>query len=78
LLLFQEQFHIPALIIIASLAWDPKRTIPTNDPAVSTNIWVTFPICSKAWTLAASTLTFGTMTTSKPILAALWATTQKI
>lgn len=47
------------------------------DPAISTNIRITFPASSKTWTLATSALTFGTMTTSKPILTSLWTSDQR-
>lgn len=39
------------------------------NPTVPTDIWVTLTPCSKAWTLTTHTLTFCTMTPSKPILA---------
>jgi len=50
-----------------------KKGASTNspDPTIPTNIWITFPVCSKAWTLTTSTLTFSTMTASKSVLATL-------
>lgn len=47
------------------------------DPTIPTNVWITFPVSSKAGTLTASTLTFGTMTASKSIFADLRASTLK-
>lgn len=43
------------------------------NPTVSAHIRIAFPVGSKAWALAASTLTLGTMATSKAILADLGA-----
>lgn len=47
-------------------------TLP--NPAISTDIWVTFTSSSKAWALSTSTLTLGTMAASEPVFAALGTT----
>lgn len=49
------------------------------NPAVSTNIRITFPVCSKTWALTTTALTFGTVATSEMVLAHLRTTkTQNI
>lgn len=48
------------------------------DPTIPTNIWITFPVCSKAWTLTTSTLTFSTMATPKSVLATLGTSNEQV
>lgn len=40
-------------------------------PTITTDIWITFPICCETWTLTASALTFSTVAAPESVFAAL-------